>query len=58
MRIGKRINHGRYDIWLLKDKKPVKKYVYEMNGRYYVKWYGKRVEVIHGICGYAAIGGW
>ena len=47
------ISHGRYAIFLTGSKRNVERSVYEdEQKRYWIKWYGKYIEIKRGISGY------
>lgn len=49
-------NHGTYEIYLTGSKTTVKRVVYENeDGKCFVKWYGKYIEVKHNVMNYSTV---
>lgn len=50
------VNHGEYPVWLTGSHKKIYKNIYEKDGRYYVTWFRKFIEVTRGrLGGYVSV---
>ena len=49
------INHGSYAIWLTGSRKNIARCVYEKDGKYFIQWYGRMIEVRRDWSGFATV---